>query len=156
MPTADEAFVLESAVMAARAAERGSWLPLAESLYTFHTAQAWRDLGWEKFTEWIATPELSLGRRHAYRLIAIWAWAQDKHIALAELHECDVTKLALVLPHVLLDEVSAEDAIADVKSLSRSDLSAKYVGSELPAATPAEPETEICADCGRTILKEAV
>jgi hypothetical protein len=153
----DRAFELERNVMAARNAERASWLPLAAALYAFHATQAWKELGWERFTDWLADPELGLGRRHAYRMIAVWSWAQDNQIDNQTLAECDITKLAVVLPAVLKDEtLDIAHVLSDVQALSRSDLNVKYGGGTEGGTSPLKPPThEPCQQCGRQVLIEA-
>lgn len=152
---ADTAYELERKVMDARSSERASWMPLAAALYAFHTTQAWRELGHERFTDWLADPELSLGRRHAYRMIAVWSWAQDNQIPTDELAKCDVTKLAVVLPAVLRGDMDITVALDDVQALSRSDLIAKYTSkSEETGTNIASPTHETCQQCGRQVQLE--
>lgn len=146
----EAAFDLEARVLAARRVERRTWVLLAEQLYAFHTAQAWRDLGWETFSEWLGCPEVSLGRRHAYRLIQAWAWAADQSVSTEELERVDLTKLGVVLPSILNGLVSVQEALSDAESLSRVDLTAKYVtGRDKPAGEPSAEPLERCEHCGR-------
>lgn len=145
----DAAFDLEARVLAARRVERRTWVLLAEQLYAFHTAQAWRDLGWETFTDWLGCPEVSLGRRQAYRLIQAWAWSQDQHVDPEQLERVDLTKLSVVIPAVLRGAVSLQEALSDAEMLSRADLTVRYVdGAPKPAETLKEP-MERCTHCGR-------
>lgn len=152
---ADTAFELERRVMDARLTERGSWVPLAAALYAFHTTQAWKELGQERFTDWLADPELGLGRRQAYRMIAAWAWAQDNQISAEELAKCDLTKLSVVLPAITRGDIDIVSALSDVQALSRSDLSAKYgANTEDPASSTGAPTHETCQQCGRQVVLE--
>lgn len=148
----DTAFELETRVRAARTIERQSWLPLAAALASFHADQAWRELGWEKFTDWLGDPEIGMGPRHAYRLIAVWSWAQDHGIPDDQLAKCDVTKLAVVLPAIQRDPdaLDINDVLDDVQALSRSDLISKYGKEPEPRD---KPEPEDCTQCGRRVLE---
>jgi hypothetical protein len=149
--TADSAYELEQRVLAARQSERASWLPLASALASFHATQAWKDLGWEKFTDWLGDPEVGIGPRHAYRLIAVWSWAQDRAIPDEQLALCDVTKLAVAMAAFQRQPIVLEDLLSDVQALSRSDLIVKYGNEPTPRAAR---ETEDCETCGRRVLVE--
>lgn len=124
--TSEEAFELEARVVAARAVERRTWVTLAEWLTVFHQAEAWKQLGWDTFTAWIATPEVSLGRRQAYRLIQAWRWAGESGVSPETLELMDLTKLAVVIPALKAGRVELSEALDDVMLLSRSDLVEKY------------------------------
>lgn len=139
------AFDLEARVLAARQVERRTWVLLAEQLYEFHAAQAWSDLGWDKFIDWLGAPEIGLGRRHAYRLIQAWAWAADEGISRETLEALDLSKLALVIPAITRGDVGAQEAISDCEVLSRSDLAIKY--GNAPEMRVSDLET--CSVCGR-------
>lgn len=152
---AETAYRMEMAVLAAAGHERASWLPLAETLYEFHAAQAWRQLDYEKFADWLGIPELGIGLRHAYRLIAVWAWAADAGIEREVLQQCDVTKLALVIPSITSGLRGSTETLSDVMTLSRSDLREKYATPAAEGSRNVLTETEECAQCGRQIVKAA-
>jgi hypothetical protein len=149
----DTAYELEQRVLAARQSERASWLPLAAALTSFHAEQAWRELGWETFGDWLGDPEIGLGPRHAYRLIAVWSWAQDRGIPDEQLTLCDVTKLYVVVAAYQREPANfnIDTLLSDVQALSRSDLIVKYGKEPIPRAAR---DTEDCETCGRRVLVE--
>lgn len=138
-----EAFDIQSDVMAARAAQVRTWVPLARVLYDFHTSKAWEALGCESFNEWLGQPEVSLGRSDAYAMIAAWRELVERRgIPQNRLETLDVSKVAVVLPAVKAGRVDVEQALADVAVLSRSDLRCEYQKDR------SQVEYRLCEACG--------
>lgn len=145
---AEQAFDLEARVRAARAFERRTWVPLAEGLAAFHHSKAWEALDYEKFGDWLGTPEVGLGRRQAYRLIQAWDWAGDNGVSQETLEMLDLTKLAVVIPAVKAGRAELQEALGDAEMLSRSDLVEKYTERREGAAQRSTdvPDDE-CREC---------
>lgn len=53
-------------------AMRTGWMHLAERLYQFSQQRMWVPLGYSTFEEYLASPEIDLGRRQVYALIEAW------------------------------------------------------------------------------------
>ena len=119
--------------------ERASWVPLAAALHTVHEHEAWRELGAESFSDWMAQEDI--GRSRGYLLVSVWDTFQGH-----ELTDTDLTKYIWVIGPVRREEITREDALADVRTLSRSDLRAKYV-----TMADSEEEVELCPTCGQAL-----
>jgi len=145
------AFDLQAGIAADIAGMRRSWARLASRLHEFHAAQGWRSLGSETFNEWLAQPEIGLRRKHAYVLIQAWGeFVVTRDVPPAELDTVDLTKVETVLPALNRGEVDPEEALADCRALSRSDLREKYRGDPHRAIDPHAEPWEVCPDCGKT------
>lgn len=131
---------------------RQAWVMLAERLYEFHRYDAWQLLGHDSFAEWLAAPEVDLGYRQSMRLIESYReMVVERGVSAGALELADVTKVAVVLPAVKRGQVSAEDALSDAQTLSRSDLEDKYRHSDPNAPVDASAEEwHDCPDCGRS------
>lgn len=149
--TIDRAAELEREIAIGCAFIRQAWVILASRLYEFHDDRAWEVLGHDSFGEWLAGPDVDIGYRQAMRLIEAYReMTVERGISAEKLELADVTKVAVVLPAVRRGDVSAEDALADAQTLSRSDLAEKYGGN--PNArldAESEPELHACPECGR-------
>lgn len=116
--------------------ERQSWVPLAAALHAVHEHETWRELGAESFGEWMA--EEDLGRSRGYLMVSVWDTFSGY-----ELGGTELSKFTWVVGPVRREETTPEDALADVRELSRSDLRVKY-------GTAAEAEeVELCPTCGQ-------
>lgn len=115
-------------------AVRRAWVPLAALLCEFHGGRMWRECGYETFAEWLGTPEIGLSRSYANALIEVYGELTRRGLDAEQLGAYDPTKVYEVLPAVHAGDVSLDDALADCKSLSRSDLRAKY-RNQLPEKT---------------------
>lgn len=133
---AETAHELRSRVRTYLEQDRAGWVPLAAALHALHEHEAWRELGAESFSEWMA--EEDIGRSRGYLLVAVWE-AFSGH----ELTGTDSTKFIWVLGPVRRGELTPEDALADVRTLSRTDLRAKYASQDEPE------EVELCPTCGQ-------
>lgn len=135
---AETAHELRQRVRTYLAQDRAGWVPLAAALHAVHEHEAWRDLAADSFSDWIAQEDI--GRSRGYLLVSVW----DTFGAL-ELVGTDLSKFALVVGPVRRGDVTPEDALADVRTLSRSDLRAKYGAEET------EEEVELCPTCGQAM-----
>lgn len=111
--------------------------------------ELYKALGCETFNEYLGSPEISIERSQAYKLISICEQAQRLEIAPERLRLIDKDKLAHVLPKATPETV--EDVLADCESLSRSDLKEQYKrpGSISSPACWTEHEY-VCSSCGAT------
>jgi hypothetical protein len=106
---------------------RGLWIRLAEDLYTFANRNLWRDLGHKSFDEWLAGPDIDLGRRTVYGLIEVWKeLVVNRGVRPHQIADVPVSKLRDSLAAVRRGFVDAEDAIADARTLGRDDLRERY------------------------------
>lgn len=149
MATAEQgerAHELAQLVHHALESERTHWVILAERLHAFHGERAWEGLGAETFTDWLGDPEVSLGRSRAYLLMAVWeTFVVTCQLPRTALVGLELSKFTHVVGPVARGELVAEDALADVQVLSRTDLRQKYVHLEQGD----EPDPELCPTCGR-------
>lgn len=142
---AKKAFQVEAKIKKGVGAIRQVWIALAAYLHEFHAEKMWEHLGYDKFEEWLGTPEIGLGRSQVYALIEAYAeLVVKREVDEGVLADLEATKLAVVLPALRRGDVELEDALADCESLSRSELREKY-GKRVPAERV--PLIE-CEDCG--------
>lgn len=146
---AERAHDLERAVVVGSLTARRAWITMAEALHAIQSERLYEWLGFERFTEWIATPEISLGRSQAYALTSIYqTFVVEKGVPVDDLAYIEPTKLAETLPYVRSGGDVGE-ALADATALSKSDLRAKYRDVE---PKPEEPTNlSICPECGQPI-----
>lgn len=127
------------------------WVHLAGDLQEFHDDRHWETLGHDSFDAWLAQSDVDLQRRHAYRLIeAHRELVLRRELSPESIEDVEITKVAVVLPALKRGDVTVQDALADVRVLSRSDLAEKY--SSVPGAlldAQTEPEAHECPECGR-------
>ena len=146
-----QAFELEVAVLARLSAARTQWVPLAASLYSFHSVEAWkaRDSELTSFKAWLAQPEIGLAYRTAKDMVdAFGELVIERDVSPERLVRLDPSKVAVVIPALRAGDVEVEVALGDVEALSRSDLRIKYrAGAE--DALDAEREPAWCrCECG--------
>ena len=147
---AERAYELERAVVVGSLSARRAWVHMAEALYAIQSERLYELLGYERFTDWIATPEISLGRSQAYALTSVYSeFVVERGIPLDDLAYVEPTKLAETLPAVR-SGLPVEEALADATELSRSDLRAKYRGVE-PESAEEPVDLPVCPECGQLI-----
>ena len=148
---------VEARIVRTTSGIRRAWNLLAADLYEFHEQTMWQTLGYESLEEWLASPEVELGRRHVFGLIEVYRdLVINRQIDPEELGQADVTKVRAVLPAIKRGDVEVVDALADCEALSRSDLSEKY-GKGRPNErldAEAEPEKTNCPRCGSWVDRE--
>jgi hypothetical protein len=154
---AKKAHEVEAKIKKGVGAIREVWVALAAYLHEFHGGRMWELLGYDKFEEWLGTPEIGLGRSQVYALIEAYEELVVKRdVESSVLAELEATKVAVVLPALRRGEVELAEALADCEALSRSALREKY-GKQVP--TERIPLVQ-CPDCGcmrrpRTEAEEA-
>lgn len=142
---AQHAFEVESKIKKGCASIRQVWVALAAYLYEFHEGRMWELLDYDKFEDWLGSPEIGLGRSHAYALIETYAeLVVKREVEQSTLADLEATKVAVVLPALRRGEVELEQALADCEALSRSALREKY-GKAVSAERV--PLIE-CEECG--------
>ena len=150
---ADLAFETEGKIKEGISAARTVWVALAAFLSDFHEEKMWETLGHDSFDSWLATPEIDLGRSMAYALVQNYRYfIGEGRISSEELAEFEPTKLQQVLPALKAGDVEPSEALADVGSLSRSDLKEKY---GKPGKSAAGKSMEKCGICGQQREAEA-
>lgn len=154
--TGARAHSLHEQVVGACTAVKQSWVLLAGRLHAFHAEKAWDVLGYDRFEDWLGTPEIGLSRSQAYQFIEAWQQLViDRDVQPARLGEADVSKVAVVLPALKRGEVKTDEALADCESLSRSDLIDRYRGRLTDHIDPAR-ERVTCPSCGSRVVPEAL
>lgn len=152
----DDAFQTEQMIIASVRRVRAEWAVLAHGLYRFVNEELWRDRDCNSFEEWLAGPEIGLGRRWVYQLVDTWRELHIKaQLPASDIAQLEPSKVQEILPAVRRGQVSLEQALADTQTLSQSDLRARYrdpQGRAPDVSTsydPArEPEFATCAVCG--------
>lgn len=139
-------------IVAGCEAIRTVWVALGGYLYEFVGEKMWLELGYETLTDWLATPEIDLGRSQVYALVEAYReLVVEREVALEELGRLDVSKIAVVLPALRAGEVELDEALADCANLSRSDLREKY-GKQIESKSSSKgedgPPLEQCEQCG--------
>lgn len=131
----------------------------AEGCHALLKDEGWAALGYESLAEYLAAPEVTLSRSEFYRLASIWErYVIDGGLEPTALQSAGPSKLEVALPALEQGLVSAEQAVADASSMTRSDLRTHYeqlqggdggddtapTGSEAAAdesaAAPSDPE----------------
>lgn len=150
---AAHARAVETKIKKGTDAIKAAWGALAAFLYEFKEEALWQHLGHEDFNEWIASPDIDLGRSQVYALIEAYkVLVLEREMSADDLQKLEVTKVAQVLPAIRKGDVELEAAIADVEALSRSDLREKYGKGGAGGAPP----LEMCSSCGHKRQKEPV
>jgi hypothetical protein len=150
--TLDRAAVLDRDVRRTCQGVRRVWIHLAGDLFEVHRDRVWDLVGYDSFEAWLADPEIDLNPRHVYRMIQVYReLVEEREVPLEALEAADVTKVAVVLPALKRGDVTAEEALSDASTLSRSDLQERYSG-DLKAPLDAEEEPEFCQcpTCGKS------
>jgi hypothetical protein len=136
-------------VIAGSLAARHAWINTAASLHAIRAEGLYELLGYERFTDWIADPDVSMGRSQAYALTAIYQeLVIERDISVEDIQYHDPSKLAEVIP-AIRKGTDPKEALADAAVLSRSDLRAKYRGVEPEPEKPVQ--VAICETCGQEI-----
>jgi len=128
-------------------------LILGALLKVMQDIEAYRDLGYESFTEYVAQPELGMRKSWAYALIQAAELVQAMGLDARDVSGVEVTKLAMVSRKALKAlEVGDRDAavalVEEAKVLGRGDLRAKL-------HEDGERADELVEDC-RSIQKRLV
>jgi len=121
--TAEQAFEVHRAILSLKREVGKNLWALAQLLKTVRDHALYKTLGYETFNEYIGSPEVSISRAWAYKLISSYeTWVLGAGFRPEALQDVDVEKLALVRPLVQKDPGSAHEWLARARELSRSDL----------------------------------
>lgn len=132
---------------------RRAWAVLAGHLHEMYAQELWRPLGYDSWNAWLASPDISLQRSQVYALVeAHHELVVKREISVDEFAEIPSTKVIEVLPAIRAGEVEVDEALADARELSRSDLRERYRGNDTPGSPlDAERNEAFCAACGRKL-----
>lgn len=145
---ADRAHLFQEEVIRGALTVRFAWIHMAQKLHAIRAEKLYELLGAESFHEWIATPEVQLQRSQAYALTGIYKeLVVERDIPVERLQTLDPSQIAEVIP-AIRKGADVEECLFDAQSLSRSDLRAKYRGTE-PQRKPSG--TTVCPNCGTEI-----
>jgi hypothetical protein len=99
----------------------------AEGCYLLHQSTGWRALGYDTLREYLAAPEVTMSRSMFYALSLIWQrYVLDGGLEPTLLGDAERTKLEVPLPALGKGVVTAEKAVADAASLTRTELEVLY------------------------------
>lgn len=150
---ASEAWAAEQRIRSVITEMRKGWVVLAQELWTFHEQKMWKALGYRTFDEWLAGPDIDLGRRSVFNLLETWrTLVVEKGTDPAKLEGIGISKLQQTLPAVRRGYVDVDTALADAAALSREDIRVRYEGVHEPnEALDATTERQymICPTCGQ-------
>lgn len=142
---AKRAFKAEEKIKKGLGAIKEVWIALAAYLHEFHSEKMWEHLGYDRFDDWLGSPDISLGRSQVYASIEAYEeLVVKREVDPAVLADLETTKIGVVLPALRRGDVDLETALADCEALSRSALREKY-GKQVGAERV--PLIE-CEDCG--------
>lgn len=148
MLTPDTAYELEAEIIAKRAGQMSTWVPLADALHRFHEAHGWELRGCDSFNEWLGQPEVWISRAEAYGHIAAWReLVLERGVHPDRLAVLDPSKVQVVVPSVRRGDVTVDEALSDCEVLSRSDLREKYQSTSASYRT--------CPACGQRVKEAA-
>jgi hypothetical protein len=127
-----------------------------QACYELAESEGWLALGYEKLTDYLADPNVSLTRTTFYDFAAVHRrFVIEAQIPEQRLAAADHSKLVLALPAVIAGKVTVEDALADAESLGWRDMRKHY--AELMAEPsersddPGPDEPAVCSECGRPL-----
>jgi hypothetical protein len=143
------------------------FLYLAEELIEIKDNADYKSLGHPTFESYIADPDVDIGRRTAYRLIAVYEIFSPLPVTRQELILVGITKLDMIRPFVDVEK-NVQELVTLAATLSRSDLAielaerydiplpVKYFDRELSSAKRHIWDAqELADDYQRDLLKRA-
>jgi len=138
---AAQAFKVSERIKQTAADIRGLWVDLAADLYLFKEGRMWEALGCSSLDEYCADPDVEIGVRHAYDLIAAYKQlVVDRGLDPSEMKQLEVSKVKEALPAIRREQVTMAEAVSDIKTLSKSSIILKYSGRA--SSTPGVPDTK--------------
>jgi hypothetical protein len=151
----DLCFGLHREITSALAQGRNALWEAAKALHEFDQHAGWKRLGYERKTEWLGDPDVSLTYSTYMRLLDCYRTVcLNRGVDFEEVRHLEMTKVQAVLPAIKNGEkfngesVETKDALSDVKSLSRSDLIQEYgkpKDEEIKPDSEQKPEDVILA-----------
>jgi hypothetical protein len=114
--------------VAKRKGQEAMW-EMAEALHEFDEQNGWTALGgYEKLSDWLADPEVSMTRSTYYRLVSSYReLAVVRKVKPDRLADLDVSKVDIVLPSIKSGTVTLEKALNDVEGMGARDLREEYI-----------------------------
>lgn len=164
----EDAFSYELRVKKAAGSIREAWWNFARELYAFHEGGYWQVLGYDSLQEFLAQPDLGLSRSQFFQMTKTWRdLVEVKKIKPELLAKLEPSKVSEVVPAIMRGDVKPAAALADVESLSYSDVKKKYrleeqqasgqkADGSAPLDASKEPQGVICSACGSYYVPKAV
>ena len=104
---------------------------VAQACHEIHEQQAWSELGYDTLSEYLASPEIGMGRSAFYDLCAIWErYVLEGGADPQALQAGGPSKLVVPIPAIKAGEVTVIEALEDVEALGLRDLREKYQGEK--------------------------
>lgn len=130
------------------AATRTMWPHQAQAIADMRNCKGWKDLNYESMAEWLTQPEINMKPSWARKLAGMLEVFTDRGATIEQLADCDPSNLAITVRAVRAGEAEFERAIADVKSMHRSELEIRYSEDpDAPLNADDEPEKWKCPQC---------
>lgn len=158
---AENASILEQAIVDDIQHIRSCWVALAAKLHVFAEHRCWEQLGYDSLELWLAGPDIEIRRTNFFELVETHRQLRlERGISAERLQQLDVSKVQAVLPAIRRGHVSADVALADCEALTRTDLREKYARHPSIAAAgsvegrPIAPDDfhyEKCKECGQKV-----
>lgn len=100
---------------------------VAQACHDISRDKSWTDLGYESLAEFLASPEITLTRSEFFTMAQIWErYVLDGGVNPQQLAVAHPSKLKIPLRAIGANEVTVEEAMADVETLGARDLREKY------------------------------
>jgi hypothetical protein len=137
---AEHCHELHTQIVASLRAGRSAAWAFAKAIYEFDEASGWSALNYETLNEYLADPDVALGRstyfaaKKRYDKIVV-----QRQIGSDRLDSLDPSKVDVVLPALEQGKVKLAEALDDVEALGKRDLREKYFGRKEPAPEPVDP-----------------
>ncbi len=143
----EEAHRLDTEIKRCIQQGREIWVELAARLYHFHELKGWKRLGYTSFEEYLASPDIELGRSQVFNHIAAFRELVIlRDVEVSDLAQVDMTKAVEVLPAVRRGDVPWKEAFHDLLTLAVRDVRTKYRNYEKAAGE--DWRWVKCGSCG--------
>lgn len=127
----EAAYQLERQIIEAKESIGKNFIKLGQLLKEVRDKHYYKELGYDKFTEYLSSPEVGISRSWAYDFIKIYEVLITKHkVPHAELIGIDYTKLRQILPVVQKKPDEVGEWVDKAKSLRRVDLQREIDGDK--------------------------
>ena len=141
---AEAAWAIEARIKRAMSDGRQALWDLADALYEFDEARGWLALGYEKLSDWLADPEVTMTMGTYRRYVRTWRkLVIEKQVEPDRLRQLEQSKVAIVVDKIANNEVLVDDAFADVESLGAGDLREKYYNRRESEPVPEPQPSEV-------------
>jgi len=118
--TVKEAFENHRYILDLKSRIGGDLLRLASLLIISHDNQYYRTLGYDTWEEYLGTPEISMSRFFAFKLMKVYEiWVNKFNVSPAKL-DIDIEKLYLT--SIIATNENYEEILEQARNLSRSDV----------------------------------